>query len=79
MRKRVIREGALFALLLVTFSLLIHPDLLSDPGTRFAQMTGRSNYAHPLLYTLLLYLVVLLMRGIVRLIGRLFRRNDRAA
>ncbi|UFS62020.1 hypothetical protein LOH54_10205 [Sulfurimonas sp. HSL-3221] len=78
MRKLMIREGAIFALLLVTLSLLLHPDLLSDPGVRLSQMTGRGNYLHPLVYTLLVYFVVLLLRGVIRLFARLFHRNGSA-
>ncbi|WP_345972270.1 hypothetical protein [Sulfurimonas diazotrophicus] len=78
MRKPMLREGAIFALLLIALSLLLHPDLLSDPGTRLSQMTGRGNYLHPLVYTLLVYLVVLLLRGVIRLFARFFRRSGSA-
>ncbi|WP_345969688.1 hypothetical protein WCX72_10280 [Sulfurimonas sp. HSL1-6] len=78
MRKPMLREGAIFALLLIALSLLLHPDLLSDPGTRLSHMTGRGNYIHPLVYTLFVYLVVLLLRGVIRLFARFFRRSGSA-
>lgn len=75
MRKKVIREGAIYALLLVTLALLMHPDLLSDPAARFSLMQGRENYLHPLFYTALIYLIVLMLRGILGIAARLFSRN----
>ncbi len=75
MQKRVIREGAIFALLLVTFALLMHPDLLHEPAARFSQLMGRGDYFHPFIYTALLYLITLLFRGIVRLLRRLFTKK----
>jgi len=75
MRKKVIREGAIFALLLVTLALLMHPDLLSDPSARFAQMQSRENHLHPLLYAALMYLIVLIFRGILGITARLFGHN----
>jgi hypothetical protein len=76
MRKYVIKEGAVFLLLLITLSLLLHPDLLSDPASRLSQMLGRENYFHPLLYTLPVYLIVLLFRGIMHLFRHLIRRSE---
>jgi hypothetical protein len=77
MRRIVIRETALFLLLLVTLSALMHPDLLESTA-RFSQMTERGNFLHPLLYTALIYLLLLLVRGIFKTLRRLFRRTPRA-
>ncbi|MHC3995301.1 hypothetical protein ACXWTF_10770 [Thiomicrolovo sp. ZZH C-3] len=72
----MIREGAIYLLLLITLSLLLHPDLLSDPAARFSQMLGRENYFHPLLYALPVYLIVLLFRSILQLFRYLIRQNE---
>jgi len=77
MRRIVIREAAVYLLLLVTLALLMHPDLLGSTA-RFSQMAERGNYLHPLFYTGLIYLVVLLVRGIFTLILRLFGRTPGA-
>jgi hypothetical protein len=75
MRKMVMREAAVYALLLVTCALLMHPDLLSDPADRYAMMEGRENYFHPLFYTALIYLIVLIFRGVIGMIARLFSHS----
>ena len=73
MRRIVIREAAVYLLLLVTLALLMHPDLLGSTA-RFSQMTERGNFFHPFIYTGLIYLILLLLRGILRLLLRLFGR-----
>jgi hypothetical protein len=78
MRKTVMREAAVYALLLVTCALLMHPDLLSDPAERFSLMQGRKNYMHPFLYTALLYLILLIFRGIVGMVARLFSHDPQS-
>ena len=77
MRKTVVREGGVFVLLLVLFALLMHPDLLTHPAERFAQMQARGSWFHPLLYTLPVYGVLLFLRGIVKGALRLLGRSRR--
>ena len=77
MGRSVIREAAVYMLLLVIFALLMHPDLLN--GTeRFSQMAERGNYLHPLLYTGLIYLIILIFRGIGSVLLRLLRHTKNA-
>jgi hypothetical protein len=77
MLRIVIRETAIFMLLLVTLALLMHPDLFGNPGQRIALMQERDVYTHPLLYTALIYIILLLLRLIVRAVRRLFRHLPR--
>jgi len=77
MRRIVIREAALYLLLLVTLALLVHPDLLGSTA-RFSQIAERGNFLHPLFFTGLVYLIVLLVRGIIRTLSKLFGRTSGA-
>jgi hypothetical protein len=78
MKRIVIRETAIYLLLLVTFAFLMHPDLLSAPGSRLALMHERGNYFHPLLYAAFIYITVLIFRGAIHLLGRLLSRSKEA-
>lgn len=74
MRRILIRETGFYLLLLVGFALLMHPDLLRNPGERLSLMASRENYFHPLLYAALIYAVITLLRAIVGAMGRLLKR-----
>jgi len=78
MERILIREGAIYALILIAAALAIHPDILEVPGERLASMTERDNYFHPLAYGGILYLIVALARRIVSLIGKFFHRKSRS-
>jgi len=75
MRKRVLKEGGFYLVLLAAFTLMMHPDLLTQPAERLTRMQTRGSWAHPFVYTLLIYLVVLIFRGIVRIAARIFGRR----
>lgn len=72
---RMLKEVAIYAALLLCIAPVMHPDLLSLPSERFARLREQGNYLHPLLYTGLFYVVLLLLRAIAAVIFRLFRRS----
>ena len=78
MQRLLIREGAIYAVVVAVSALMIHPDLLSLPSERLARMAERGNHLHPLIYGGILYLVVALLRRIASFIGALFRLKSRS-
>ncbi len=55
----------------------MHPDMLSDPTIRLGLMQEKSNYIHPLLYTLFIYLVVYFFRAIFGFIKKLVKKDKK--
>ncbi len=53
----------------------MHPDLLSAPLDRFTHMFERQNYFHPLLYAFVLYIMLMLLRLIIRGITKMLRHS----
>jgi H+/Cl- antiporter ClcA len=76
MQKKVIREIAIYAILLVALALLMHPDLLSHTSERFSSMQERRNYFHPFIYAFFIYLLLLFLRFVVKKIATLFRKKE---
>jgi len=74
MKSIVIREMTIYVILLVALALLMHPDLLSNPTERFSLMQERKNYFHPLVYTFIIYLFLLIVRFIVKKIVVFFKK-----
>ncbi|RUM63838.1 MAG: hypothetical protein DSZ03_04865 [Sulfurimonas sp.] len=64
------RELVIIIVLLVALTLLLHPDMLNHPVARLELMHNRANYAHPLLYTLVIYGVVGVIRGMAAVVMR---------
>lgn len=75
MKRRVTREVVIFTMLLVTLTVLKHPDLFSAPLTRFHTMQNRGNYTHPLLYSTAVYLLLLPIRWLAGVLIRRVRRR----
>ncbi len=69
------KELIIYGILLILLTLLMHPDLLSSPAERFEIMKRRANFAHPFLYTGILYLVTVVVRIIARLVMNFFRKD----
>jgi len=76
MQRIMIREVAIYAILLVTLALLMHPDLLSNPIERLSVMQERANYIHPLVYAFVIYFFLLIVRFVVKKIARLFKKSS---
>ncbi|MFA6143844.1 MAG: hypothetical protein WCW84_02430 [Sulfurimonas sp.] len=72
MNKALLREIAIFGVLLPILALLMHPDFLGNPLLRFNTMLERGNYFHPLVYTTILYSIIAILRMILQLGRRLF-------
>ncbi len=51
---------------------LMHSDLLSEPSGRFQLMYEKGNYAHPFLYTFIIYSILFIIRKILDFIIGLF-------
>ncbi|MFH0709534.1 MAG: hypothetical protein V2A75_04940 [Pseudomonadota bacterium] len=72
MNKTLLREIAIFGILLPILAFLMHPDLLNNPLLRFATMMEKGNYFHPLVYTAIVYSIIAILRMILQLGKRLF-------
>jgi hypothetical protein len=71
--QRVIREVAIYAILLVALAFFMHPDLLSQPSERFSILQNRGNYIHPFLYTFIVFIILFIIRFFVKKTLKLFR------
>jgi len=66
MKKVLIREALIFSALLILLALSMHHDLLDNPLHRFVLLQERGNYLHPFVYTLLVFLILFLLRFVVK-------------
>lgn len=66
MIKKIKIELIYFILLLIILAILQHSDLLTSPSTRIDLMAEKENYLHPLLWTSIVYIVVGLIRLVVK-------------
>jgi len=62
MKRLIAREFILYFSLVITFALLMHPDLLDAPSDRFSHLIERENFIHPFFYTLIIYLLLFVPR-----------------
>ncbi len=69
------KELIIYTVLLVVLTFVMHPDMLSDPAARFEIMKNRANFAHPLLYTGVLYVVSVIVRLIAKLVMKFFKKS----
>ena len=74
MRQTAVKESLLYLTIVVGLALLMHPDLLSAPLDRFTHMSERQNYFHPLLYAFIFYIMLMLLRLILKGIRKIVRR-----
>lgn len=70
------REFYYYLLTLIILALIAHSDLLSDPLSRFNLMHEKENYFHPLLYSFIIYSVILIIRKSIDFIVGLFEKKD---
>ena len=75
MIKKIKIELLYFTLILILLALLQHADLLTSPMQRIDTMTQKGNFFHPLLWTSIVYLVVGLIRLIIKYLFYLKNRN----
>lgn len=68
--KEILLLGTIFALA----ALGVHPDLLSDPISRFNALISKGAYWHPLLFSLALYLMLACIRYTIHLLGIMVRK-----
>ena len=74
--KQVLKKELLIYLLtLLALALIMHIDLLSDPSARLQAMQEKENYTHPLLYSFVVYTVLLILRKTIDLITGLFEKK----
>ncbi|MGE3613280.1 MAG: hypothetical protein AB7G20_07405 [Sulfurimonas sp.] len=64
--KKIATEILYFMVLLLILAFMQHPDLLSSPLERVSLMAEKGNFIHPFLWTSGVYLVVGLVRLIVK-------------
>lgn len=75
MIKKIKIELIYFLAILLLLSVLQHSDLLSSPIQRASLMMERGNFLHPLLWTSIIYIIILALRGVVKFLFYLKNRN----
>jgi len=70
------KEFTIYTALLTILIFLMHPDMLSEPTIRLGLMQEKSNYIHPLLYTLFVYLVIYFLRVVVNFVLKFFKKGE---
>ena len=74
--KQVLKKELLIYLsTLLALALIMHIDLLTDPSTRLQAMQEKENYTHPLLYSFIVYTVILILRKTIDFITGLFEKK----
>ena len=58
------KEGLIYLAIFIIGAIVVHPDLLYTPSTRFEWIIERGNYYHPFILSVVVYLLI----GIVRLL-----------
>lgn len=75
MIKKIKIELIYFFSILLVLSLLQHSDLLNSPMQRASLMMEQGNFLHPLLWTSLVYVIVLALRTAVKFLFYIKNRN----
>jgi hypothetical protein len=70
------KEFMYYLLTLLILTLIAHSDLLSDPFARFNLMQEKENYFHPILYSLVIYSVILIIRKTIDAFVGLFEKKS---
>ncbi|DAB27388.1 MAG: hypothetical protein A2513_06090 [Sulfurimonas sp. RIFOXYD12_FULL_33_39] len=76
MIKIIKNELIYFLLILLLLALLQHSDLLHSPIARINLMSEKGNYLHPLIWASGLYIIVILVRLIIKYI--LYLKNKKS-
>ena len=69
------REIFFYLAILVVLALISHGDLLTNPSSRFQLMHEKGNYAHPFVYTFVVYSILFIIRKILDFIIGLFEKK----
>ena len=69
------KELLIYTILTLMSGLLFHPDLLTEPLQRLSLMYERSNYYHPFLFGLGVYLLVAIPRLLYFAVQKLMKRS----
>ena len=69
------REIFFYLAILVVLALVSHGDLLTNPSSRFQLMYEKENYAHPFLYSFIIYSILFIIRKILDFIIGLFEKK----
>lgn len=77
MIKKITTELIYFLVLLLVLSILQHSDLLSSPLQRANIMVEKGNFIHPLLWTSAIYILIGLVRMIIKFIGFLRSKKEK--
>ena len=74
MIKKIKIELIIFIAILIILAILQHSDLLTSPIDRIELMVQKENYFHPLLWTSVVYLVIALLRLVIKYVIYLKRK-----
>lgn len=68
------KEILIFLIIFLISSLIVHFDSwVNTPISHISNLSAHPLSIHPILYTLFIYIVVLVLRGILLLIKRIFK------
>ena len=70
------KELLYYVLTLFILAFIAHMDLLSDPLARLNMMHEKENYAHPFIYSFILYSGMLIVRKIIDFITGIFEKKS---
>ena len=74
--KNILKKEFLYYLLtLLILALIAHSDLLSDPLARLELMQAKGNYAHPFIYSFIIYSIIFIFRKIIDFIMGFFEKK----
>ena len=71
------REIIIYVVMLLLLAIVMHVDLLSNPSARFELLYEKGDYAHPFLYTLVIYTIIFIIRKVIDIIVHLFQQNTK--
>ena len=75
LKSAIKKEIFYYLLIVLVLALIMHIDLLSDPFSRLTLMQEKENYAHPFLYSFIIYLIIFFLRKIIDFVMGLFEKK----
>jgi hypothetical protein len=74
------KEFLIFSIILIVLALRMHPDFFTAPLQRLENLPTSGAYGlgaiHPLVFALAGYLLVLLIRGIWKMLSEVFKKRE---
>ncbi len=75
LKQAIKKEFFIYLATLLVLIIIAHSDMLTDPMARFRLMGEKENYAHPFLYSFIIYAVIFVLRKTIDFVLRLFEKK----